>query len=308
MGYTRVRHYEGGLADWLAHGLPAEGENFSAPYALPGEKRAGRRTETRLLDAFAACSIGRLLALWGAITLGFGCGYWALGSAGVHGLLRAGAPLDPGLAGLADAVYFSFVTSLTIGYGDVVPVGGVRAVALLQGASGFLLFGAVIAKLVSRRQESLTEELHEIAFEEQLGRVRVNLHFVLTELQALGELQAMDRPPRERIVPRLESAATVFHGELRTVHRLLYRPRRPPDEETMESILAMLYAVLRELAEQRAQQPGFRAATPLLARSLEASGGLARAICAECVPREFAPRLREWMDRVSAQARSIEGA
>jgi len=30
-GYTRVRHYQGGLLDWEAAGLPLEGEGAAAP-------------------------------------------------------------------------------------------------------------------------------------------------------------------------------------------------------------------------------------------------------------------------------------
>src|SRR5271165_6273833 len=53
--------------------------------------------------------------------------------------LREGWPMT-------DATYFTFVTGLTIGYGDLVPVHfGTRLIAVVIGFSGILLAGLVAA-------------------------------------------------------------------------------------------------------------------------------------------------------------------
>jgi len=45
-----------------------------------------------------------------------------------------------------DAIYFAFVTGLTIGYGDLVPTHALsRILAILIGLSGVLLVGLVVA-------------------------------------------------------------------------------------------------------------------------------------------------------------------
>jgi voltage-gated potassium channel len=50
---------------------------------------------------------------------------------------------------LSDAVYFSFVTLATLGYGDVVPVNGVaRGLAVIEAIIGQLFLAVMIARLV----------------------------------------------------------------------------------------------------------------------------------------------------------------
>jgi hypothetical protein len=51
---------------------------------------------------------------------------------------------------LFDAIYFSFVTLATLGYGDLVPVSGVaRGLAVVEAVSGQLFLAVMIARLVS---------------------------------------------------------------------------------------------------------------------------------------------------------------
>jgi hypothetical protein len=56
---------------------------------------------------------------------------------------------------IGDATYFTFVTGLTIGYGDLVPVRLVaRVIAVVIGFSGILLTGLVAALGVRALQEA----------------------------------------------------------------------------------------------------------------------------------------------------------
>lgn len=299
------------MADWKAQGLPVE-EGLVAAVRAPGPAARERvLTASRrgwsdvLIDALGDRSIGGLLLLWLWMTLGFGFLYWAVSAWSGHSLRVGAAPIGAGWEGLASAIYFSFVTALSIGYGDIVPVGALRILAIVEGAAGLLLFGCVISKFVSRRQEELTAEIHRIAFEDRLGRVRTNLHLVLSDLQAIAHLCAAEGLQPQRILTRVESAASVFAGVLQTVHDLLYRPQQVPPEEVLESILANIAADLRELADVLGSAPGVQRPSATLQANLRSIRALANEICGECVPRAYAPALRDWMDRIHELAGKI---
>jgi hypothetical protein len=51
----------------------------------------------------------------------FGVIYWLAGIAMGWGLQVENNPVKTDLDGLLTAIYFSFVTALSIGYGDVIP-------------------------------------------------------------------------------------------------------------------------------------------------------------------------------------------
>lgn len=58
---------------------------------------------------------------------------------------QAGTPISTG----QDALYFSFVTQLTIGYGDFTPRGDARWIAISQGFLGTMYLTVVIARFIA---------------------------------------------------------------------------------------------------------------------------------------------------------------
>lgn len=322
-GYTNVRAYVGGMADWTANGLPVESGEAApraAPEGAPAARGRAAPTARRALrdelarpgrpvlaafDALAARPVGEVLAAWVVMVLGCGLVYWAAAAASQGSLLAGGEPVAPTLEGLLTSVYFSFVTALSLGYGDVVPAGWIRLLAVTEATSALLVFGFVIAKFLSRRQDALIEEIHKIAFEDRLDRIRTNLHLVLSELQAIAAACAAGSAPPGRILARAESAALVFTGELRTIHDILYRPQEVPEEEVLQGILASLASALEELGGLTGCLPEGRAPAPALEGHVRSIARLAGEICSDCVPRAYEPRLRGWMDRVQAIARGL---
>ena len=307
-----MRHYPGGLLEWNEHeasrSAPEPAASQRERLVQPSTRAAGN-VSARFLDALGDRSVGALFRLWVEIVLLCGVAYWGLGWLDRASLATNGSPVGTGVHGLLAALYFSAVTATSVGYGDIVPTGAARLLAIVESAGGLILFGCVVSKFVSRRQEALIGEIHHIAFEDRLDRVRTNLLLVRAELQATARLcEGREMPPPEALA-RVESAAMVFVGELHAVHDLLYRPQETPDEAVLEAILAGLASVFREFTElllcvhaPHADRP------PALNSSIAAMTRLAREICGECVPRQFAPELKTWMDQIQLLARDIERA
>ncbi len=304
MGYRNLRYYVGGMADWTEHDGPVEKTALAAAtIQFNSSVQAGTSRRLSWLELLANLSLETLVGVWLGMILLFGLIYWLAGIGMGWGLQAGNAPVKPDLDGLGTAIYFSFVTALSIGYGDVTPIGALRILAVIEGIAGLLIFGCVISKLVSRRQEELTEEIHQTTFEDRLDRVRTNLHLVFSDLGAVQQLQADQGVLTDLVLRRLESTVRVFRGELQAVHDLLYRAHIAPDEEAMESLLANLIICLQGLVEINGSLPNGKSLA--LNAGLGSIANLATDICGECVPRVYAPQLKESMDQIQELARRI---
>ena len=249
--------------------------------------------------------IADLVVMWVAMILVCGVAYWLAGLSAAHGLMVGPQHVPFDASGLATAVYFSVVTATSVGYGDVVPLGAARVLAVAEAIAGLLAFGVVVSRFVSRRQDELVREIHRITFEERLDRVQTNLHLVLSEMQTIAGLCESPKMRAEWLAVRLESAAQVFAGELRAVHDLLYRPEHMPDAAVLEAILASLAAALHALAEVLTCLPHEISRSPALDNACATMARLAEEICGECVPYAYAPGLKAWMDRIRDAARAL---
>jgi hypothetical protein len=278
----------------------APSRRFAAP-RRPRREQLG----TALLDLVDSISTAQMFAIWLAVILACGVGYWLIDLSGSIGLVETGARVRSNLGGLLTAIYFSFITATSVGYGDVLPVGATRILAVTEAVAGLLIFGLLIAKFVSYRQDMLVREIHSVTFEGRLDRVRTNLHLVVSELLAIAAICDDGAALVERLGPRLETTTLVFTGELRTVHKLLYNPQQAPDEPVLDAILANLASALNTLHEVLLCLPSNLRKSPVLEAGLRTLSALANDICADCVPQVYAPALTMWMDRIQQAARTI---
>jgi hypothetical protein len=113
----------------------------------------------RFLSIYGPLSIMMLFALWFAsVILGFALIQWGVACA-------AARP-----ANFGQQVYFSGVTFFTLGYGDILPVGGWgRAAAVMEAGLGFGLLGVVIGYLPVLYQLFSRREAHVIQLDGRAG-------------------------------------------------------------------------------------------------------------------------------------------
>lgn len=96
-----------------------------------------------------------LLIIYLIVMIGFALIYFLLSFQGVV-LVEYGELHEVSILGeLIHALYFSGVTLLTIGYGDIVPIGIGRLIALVEALIGYALPAAFVLRLVQTKRRKM---------------------------------------------------------------------------------------------------------------------------------------------------------
>ncbi|RYG73249.1 two pore domain potassium channel family protein [Lentibacillus lipolyticus] len=102
---------------------------------------------------FSAEIFYTLLIIYLIVIIGFAMVYFILSMNHIL-LVENGELREVSVFGsLVHSLYFSGVTVLTIGYGDITPVGIGRLIALIQALIGYILPAAFVLKLVQANQK-----------------------------------------------------------------------------------------------------------------------------------------------------------
>ncbi|WP_221568578.1 potassium channel family protein [Alkalihalobacillus sp. TS-13] len=90
-----------------------------------------------------------LFIVYSIIILGFGAIYFSLLMVGIPVLMESGTPVNGSYAELTEVVsYFSAVTLLSVGYGDITPIGIGRWISIIEALVGYLLPAAFVLSTV----------------------------------------------------------------------------------------------------------------------------------------------------------------
>lgn len=93
------------------------------------------------------------------LLVGFGFIYTLLEAAGISIIIEAGNSVEPPfLHIMGTGMYFSAVTLFSLGYGDVVPIGAGRWLAMLEALIGYLLPAAFVMRTVIDFEGSFYKE------------------------------------------------------------------------------------------------------------------------------------------------------
>ncbi len=146
-----------------------------------------------------------IFLFWFLMIISFGLVFYATDST-VHILKYT----ENGVARVSifDSIYFSFVTAATIGYGDITPTGVGKALAVIEGMLGMLVYGLVISKLVSVKQEVILDEVYTLSFEEHFNRLRSTLNLARSDIsKTIGRIESKTITKQE-----IKDMPMVLHG------------------------------------------------------------------------------------------------
>jgi len=121
---------------------------------------------------FDKLSFLHIFLIWAIVIVMFGLAYHFL-TKGTSYLYQSLG--DKTSLSVFDTIYFSFITATTTGFGDIIPFGGFRILALIEVVCGLLLLAFAMSKLVSIKQDIILNEVYEISLGEKISRIRSSL-------------------------------------------------------------------------------------------------------------------------------------
>jgi hypothetical protein len=137
-----------------------------------------------ILERLSRANYTTLFLLWVFVNLVCTAFYFAM----TQWMPERGPTIDaalPPMQRLWQSAYFSLVTITTTGYGDIVPLGVSRAVAVTESAAGVLILGILMAKLVARHTDEVVSDVHRLSFESVFYHIRQGLFIVRRDLEGL---------------------------------------------------------------------------------------------------------------------------
>jgi rhodanese-related sulfurtransferase len=309
-GYTNVREYHGGMEEWTdRHGRIERAaitmRNASTPVPASNLRRLLARFSPAVAFEWASSQpLPTLFAVWLGTCALFSLVYWAAGSTGAA-LTSGGAPLSRDLGSFVVAFAFSIATAMSSSFGDVIAGGWMRVMVLAETATCVILFTALISKILNGQQEKVLAEVHSLAYENRLARLRTDFHFLLVELAEIAGQCANPAVPRRRLKARIESVAAIFAGELEAVRDFVYGHAGAAGEGALDGIFACLAAGLEDLADLLTCLPEGRERSPVLRRSLRTVAERGGDLCGSCVVGMRSEAMMRNMDRVHHACRAL---
>ena len=114
----------------------------------------------------------RIFFIWALIIVLFGIAYYFFASSNSYLLYsRQNYTVNK----VIDSIYFSFITATSTGYGDILPAGFFKIIAIFEVTFGLLLLAFVTSKLISIKQDIILSEIYDISFNEKINRLRSSL-------------------------------------------------------------------------------------------------------------------------------------
>jgi hypothetical protein len=139
-----------------------------------------------LFEKLTHASYSELFLLWLGVNIGFAIIYCTLAT-----VLPEHAPTHLADMDMSDrlfnSIYFSIITGTSTGYGDILPQGFSKILAMAQCISALLVFAVLVGKLVSQRQDTTLHEVHRMTFEGIFYHIRNVLFIVRKDFDAILE-------------------------------------------------------------------------------------------------------------------------
>lgn len=157
--------------------------------AIENNRFAASITKMKESTVFDSLSIKQIAGIWALGIVAFAILYFSL-SFTAHHLSYNGESLTANANGFANSIYFSFITALTIGYNDIVPLGYSKLLVILEAIFSAALFALLIAKIASIE---IKHQVEELSFEESTNSAVSELYIFRSDIRNISESVKMSK-------------------------------------------------------------------------------------------------------------------
>jgi len=176
----------------------------------------------------------KLVLIWILVAVAFGFLYYFLPGGLINS--RTGEPVN----NILEFIYFSFITILTTGYGDIVAVGFIRGLTAIEGLIGWILFGLIVYKVVSFKEDIILKEIHKLSNDQYLSRIKNFLFISNTNLvRFLKEVQ-LRKIAKDSIIYELSVISTTLKSNIDDATRFLLMNKDSVSGELEEEEVLLL--------------------------------------------------------------------
>jgi hypothetical protein len=156
-----------------------------------------------------------LVGVWILIAIVFAFLYYILPGKLINS--STGQPIT----NLLDFIYFSFTTILTTGYGDIVAQGFIRVLTAIEGLIGWILFGLIVYRVVSVKEDAILREIHKLSNDQYLSRIRNFLFISNTNLVRFVKEVQSRKIAKDSVIYELSVISTTLKSNIDDTTRFL---------------------------------------------------------------------------------------
>lgn len=175
----------------------------------------------RMWKIIDSLSFKKIFILWIALIMAFGLLFYLTHRVSPgNGLTGSG----PGSGSLMNAIYFSFITATSTGFGDITPVGLSRVISIIEVISTLVIFSVVISKLVSFKQNIILDEIYEVSIDEKVSGLRSALYLSRSDIGRITDRLIVDGRISRVSAESLWTIINVMHENMMEIRKVICPP------------------------------------------------------------------------------------
>lgn len=140
----------------------------------------------QIYDTINKMHFGNILALYVIMIISFGTVFFLLSLTPNHGITTQSQKITIDIIGYLDSLYFSFVTSTSLGYGDIMPLGFSRVLSIIEVIVSLIIFGILISKIMYKGQDRILDQLYQASMQSTFTRIISGLYNFRAEIDRIS--------------------------------------------------------------------------------------------------------------------------